>query len=732
MSRRLFVPVLLAAALAHAAAGAAQTPLANSTGLTAFGSDKEFSDYVRRLTASAERTRCLGSASISTSFGGTPSESTTMANSSEPGTITGRVIGGTGVPLGSALVFVDGMNIGTLSTEGGLYTLMVPHGRLKTRDSITVTSRLIGYGARSVTVPLRAGQLITVNFRLCDTPLKLGEVVVTGAGSDQVTNTQEGGVDEGDIVKLHGDYLVILRRGRLFTVSLRHGRLDPVSAVDAFGPGINPQGTWYDELILYRDRVVVVGYSYARGGTELGVFQLDSAGGLHYRATYQLRSNDYYSSRNYASRLIGGKLVFYSPLYVAWSNENPLAALPAMRRWRPAPDSARFERISMAQHIYRPAREWGPLDGVALHSITACDLTLAELQCEATVVVGPPSDVFYVSPVAVYVWAGPYRRCCDSAIGHTPDSASSILFRLPLDGSAPGALGVSGSPVDQFSFLDSGDGYVNVLVRSSAAGDAMWAAERTGGSAALLRVPVASFGDGAQAAPVWRYRPLPVAAGPTFQNRFVGSYLLYGTGNGWRAPTDRRTTIFLIPWRGGDVEQIELEHGVDRIEALGRDAVVVGADTKNLYLTGIRLSGTPRAVQRFTLTNAAQGELRSHGFFYRVDDEGTGVIGLPVRGGGEPGFHHLIFGSAGVLFLRTDPLGFNDLGQLTARTESEPRDACQASCVDWYGNARPLFVHGRVFALLGYELVEGRIVDGRIEQLRRLDFASTARPETGE
>ena len=53
-------------------------------------------------------------------------------------------------------------------------------------------------------------------------------------------------------------------------------------------------------------------------------------------------------------------------------------------------------------------------------------------------------------------------------------------------------------------------------------------------------------------------------------------------------------------------------------------------------------------------------------------------------------------------------------------------DQCRASCVDWYGNARPIFVGDRVFALLGYELVEGRIVEGRMTERRRLNFAPTA------
>jgi hypothetical protein len=63
------------------------------------------------------------------------------------------------------------------------------------------------------------------------------------------------------------------------------------------------------------------------------------------------------------------------------------------------------------------------------------------------------------------------------------------------------------------------------------------------------------------------------------------------------------------------------------------------------------------------------------------------------------------------------------LGELEARPERAVDDGCRASCVDWYGNARPLFVRGRVFALLGYELVEGRLEDGRIRELRRASFA---------
>lgn len=137
----------------------------------------------------------------------------------------------------------------------------------------------------------------------------------TADGDESVTNVQHAGVDEGGIVKLHGDHLVALRRGRLFTVRIGDGEMRPVSVVDAFGPGINPRGAWYDEMLISGDTIAVIGYSYERGGTEIGLFQIDAGGNLNYRSTYHLRSNDYYSSRNYASRLIGGRLIFYTPSY---------------------------------------------------------------------------------------------------------------------------------------------------------------------------------------------------------------------------------------------------------------------------------------------------------------------------------------------------------------------------------------------------------------------------------
>jgi hypothetical protein len=53
---------------------------------------------------------------------------------------------------------------------------------------------------------------------------------------------------------------------------------------------------------------------------------------------------------------------------------------------------------------------------------------------------------------------------------------------------------------------------------------------------------------------------------------------------------------------------------------------------------------------------------------------------------------------------------------------------CEVSCIDWYGNSRPIFTGGRVFALTGTELVEGRLERGRIREIGRLSIAGPTRP----
>ncbi|MGD0191169.1 MAG: beta-propeller domain-containing protein [Rhizomicrobium sp.] len=554
--------------------------------------------------------------------------------------------------------------------------------------------------------------------------------VSQGQSNPGITNTQEAGVDEGDIVKMRGDTMVILRRGRLFTVSLARGGMRPVDSINAYAPGVDARDDWYDEMLIAGDRIVVIGYSYRRGGTELNRFHLSADGRLAYEDTYQLRSNDYYSSRNYASRLIGNRLIFYSPLYLRWGAGDPLDALPALRRWTGDPNGG-FRRIAGGQDVYVPAalRDAPDMETDALHTVTTCDLAAPILDCSAVSVLGPESRTFYLSAHAVYVWVTSSRS---QDFSHVP---SSLVYRLPLDGARPSAVGARGAPADQFSFReDPADGTLDVLVRSEGAGDAMWHSEFSRGAVALLRIPAQSFGNGDDEVSDWNYIPLPKPRGNAydFHNRFVGDYVLYGAGNGWSTPHDHDAEIVAVNVRGGGVTELPLDRGVDRIEAMGRDAVVVGSDSSSVTFTAVELTAgrAPVIGDRYAL-EASQAETRSHAFFFLPDQDAiqadNGVLGLPVARPARPAYRQLVENSAAMIFLRRSKRQFAPLGELDAQSDGIVDDDCVASCVDWYGNARPIFTHGRAFALMGYELIEGNLGVARIREIGRVNFVPAPR-----
>ncbi|MCC7125571.1 MAG: beta-propeller domain-containing protein [Acidobacteria bacterium] len=523
----------------------------------------------------------------------------------------------------------------------------------------------------------------------CSAPL-VETVTVASAAADAITNVQHEGVDEGGIVKRRGDLLIVLRRGRLFTIDIGVDDLRLVSVLDASGVATSDGhgGVWYDELLVWNDTVVVIGFNYGRGGTELGLFHLGSDGVLRYDATYHLRSSDYYSASNYASRLIGSRLILYTSRGLDARDAQENRWRPSLRRWHPDATSSEFHSIAPLDRVFQSAV---PLELYpSVHTLVTCDLAERRLTCTASVFFAGPLDVHYVSPSAVYAWtsAAPAGR--------------AILHRLPLDGGPVTAVSVRGSPASQLAFLEA-DRALNVVVSDD-------------GNVSLLRLPIDAFGDGRQAAPESFYRHLASDGEPWPVVRHVGHTALVALTNGARTAGQ----IIVAPLDGRPLTTLDVGHGITRIEALGDDAVVVGAEQDALRLTTVRLGAAPRLATSLLLADGDEAERRSHGFFYRRDDAHSGVFGLPV-------VHETVGqwsrrASVRMVFVWSDDGRLTEVGALTAAVDATVDDDCQVSCVDWYGNARPIFIGDRVLALLGYELVEGQLFAGVVHEIRRLDF----------
>ena len=247
----------------------------------------------------------------------------------------------------------------------------------------------------------------------------------------------------------------------------------------------------------------------------------------------------------------------------------------------------------------------------------------------------------------------------------------------------------------------------------------MWASRWKAGDLALLRVALDDFGDGSQAARHGDYRLLPGthANSHDLHNRFIGDWLLVGAGQSDGEDRSKHSAQALRYATPGPVQTLRLGHAVERIDALGNDAVLVGNRDDDLHFTTVRLGETAQPASVYVQRQAVQGDERTHGFFYKPRGGDAGIVGLPIVRNDD---------SAAVLYLRNRALRLDRYGTLDASRRDRADDGCKASCVDWYGNARPIFIGERVFALLGYELVEGAIQADGIHERRRVDFTPAA------
>src|SRR5438552_17835634 len=127
--------------------------------------------FVRRALAAAGLVVCLPVA----------------APAQESVTITGRVTSDAGPPLALAEVSIPALGLGALTKDDGRYTILVPGARV-TAQPVTVTARRLAFKAQSVQISLTGGGAsVTQDFVLAATPLQLGEIVVTGAGTAPAT-----------------------------------------------------------------------------------------------------------------------------------------------------------------------------------------------------------------------------------------------------------------------------------------------------------------------------------------------------------------------------------------------------------------------------------------------------------------------------------------------------------------------------------------------------------------
>lgn len=559
------------------------------------------------------------------------------------------------------------------------------------------------------------------------------------SGADvTITNVQKAGVDEGDIVKRIGKHLVVLQDGRLFSVNMEALTLSDRSNVYAG----DIDDAWYDEILVSGNRVLVTGYNYMEDATQLTVMAMDAEGRFTREGTFFLSSGDYYDTSNYATRLVGDQLVIYSPLDLTELRPEDAVTYPVVRRWSPQPASAGAPRqLFNARDIYRPVQDTlYPM----VHTISFCDLGVEavkkDLSCRTTAFVGPPNRTFYVSPDDVFVWlaGGEYvwdETCHAGKALAFNDGPKSSVFRIPVSDAKPGVMHTRGAPLDQFS-MDSFRGEFRALLYW---GRTDCNPRKDDGEAQLkyFSAPMSMFRDDVRTASQARYAQAP-SLGPdvhAFENRFTDDYVVYGARESYWArspdqedPAKTARVVALPVKRPGDAVMMTAPHDVSRIERLGADIVTTGyQDWKGLSVSMIDLDAAPRIADTVKMEGRYESEGRSHAFNARLDADRSGVMGIPTVAVPAESYRFWWRSEeSDVSFLTYDKDGRIALaGDLLAGKDTvDPSYTCEVSCIDWYGNSRPSFIGERIYALSGTEIIEGRLAEGKVMEVRRVNLTA--------
>jgi len=567
----------------------------------------------------------------------------------------------------------------------------------------------------------------------------------TAPANPEITNNQTIGVDEGGIVKQIGRYLVVLQDGRLFSADLGTGPGAPLRLADRIDVYRSREqaASWYDEMLVSGDRIMVTAYNYREHASEITVIRMAPDGQLTREGRFLLSSNDYYSTDNYATRIVGDNLVFYAPQSLEERGPDGRFAWPRLRRADGDGEANAGETLIGPTDVIAPV---GEVDYPVLHTLSICPLRGA-MDCRTTAFIGPAMRELYVSPTDAFLWIGapdglPWsidyanRRRQDCGSGQYWQDGreqSAMLYRLPLDGGPVGAVGVDGIPADQFAFESSGGRFRALLSRTGAGcfkPDGMRPLN-------LLDIPLSAFSDRVRHVADGAYAALPPVAGDA-DARFVGAWLVYGTRGGQTddpaspGGTNRSSTLIAVPLdRPAGAVRVPVPHNALRIERAGNDAVVTGyRDQSGLSISYVSLGRAPRLAATTFLDGRFESEGRSHAFNAWIRPDGSGLIGLPTTLRGERsgrGWSDSQSSELSFIAVSRDK-NLSQAGELSPRPRVESGYRCEVSCIDWYGNSRPIFTDGRVFGLTGTELIEGRIYADEIHEVQRLNIALSAPP----
>src|SRR5512141_441201 len=167
-----------------------------------------------------------------------------------PATFSGTVTREDGSPLPGATVAIPSLGLGATTRPDGRYTVLVPANRAQ-GQTVTLSVRAIGYKPETRDVTLSGDQ--SLDFSLAVNPLQLGELVVTGAGTETAVEklgNVRNNVDSSLIVRSNETNLVSALAAKAPNVEVISTAGDPGASSSIRIRGANTLGGTGDPLFV--------------------------------------------------------------------------------------------------------------------------------------------------------------------------------------------------------------------------------------------------------------------------------------------------------------------------------------------------------------------------------------------------------------------------------------------------------------------------------------------------
>jgi hypothetical protein len=233
-------------------------------------------------------------------------------------------------------------------------------------------------------------------------------------------------------------------------------------------------------------------------------------------------------------------------------------------------------------------------------------------------------------------------------------------------------------------------------------------------------VSLGSFLDGSTDAPTDSYLALPILSAYPQRTRFVGHHVLYGAPHiGADADYGAAEALYVHDYvKGGSAVTIALPHTVQRIDPLGNGVLVAGDDGDGLHFSTVALDPEPQLIGTWPWPGNPAIDKDRMAVAYRHETTHSGTVAMVVHFRPAPDTARRS-GMTSALFLRNEALQLEYIGSLDARPRVPADRGCGFDCRRASSRNLMLFEGDRVWAQFGFEIVEGQLVDGQVEERAR-------------